>query len=357
MSDVRAVDVREEGDNVIEVRNLTVAVASAGRMVPAVRDVSFSIGAGQRVALVGESGAGKSLTGLALMRLLPYPSQQLGQIIFDGRDLMSLSERDLARLRGSRVAMVYQNPLSSLNPVRTIGNQIREVITIHDPDGDRVASREKVESLLTEVGLNMSRAYHRYPHELSGGQRQRVVIAMAIACEPALLIADEPTSALDVTTQQVIMELLVRLVEEHRMSLVFVTHDLPLAAQYCDEILVMYAGKIVERASLSNLLATPKHPYSRALVESVCTLDADPSVLLTAIPGQMPGVGAIPSGCAFQPRCTLSHGREICRTDVPPLRPVREGEGEGEGEGEPHDSACHFAEELAASQVRAGAAT
>jgi oligopeptide/dipeptide ABC transporter ATP-binding protein len=313
---MRTVDVREAADNVIEVRNLTVAVALGGRLVPAVRDVSFSIRAGQRVGLVGESGAGKSLTGLAMMRLLPNPIQQVGQIIFDGRDLMRLSERDLAHLRGSRIAMIYQNPRSSLNPVRTIGHQIQEAITIHHTSVNRVASREKVESLLAEVGLNMSRAYHRYPHELSGGQRQRVVIAMAIACEPALLIADEPTSALDVTTQRVIMELLVRLVAEHRMSLVFVTHDLPLAAQYCDEIIVMYAGKIVEKASSSDLLATPKHPYSRALVESVCTLDADPSVPLTAIPGQMPGVGAIPSGCPFHPRCSFV--RDLCREKEPP---------------------------------------
>jgi oligopeptide/dipeptide ABC transporter ATP-binding protein len=312
-----------ESGAVIEVNNLSVAVPVDGRRVHAVRDVSFSIGAGRRVGLVGESGAGKSLTGLALMRLLPSPIQQSGEIIFDGRDLTTLSAKELARLRGNRIAMVYQNPLSSLNPVRTIGNQIEEALTVHNPKLGGLGSRAKVEGLLAEVGLTMSRAYHRYPHELSGGQRQRVVIAMAIACEPALLIADEPTSALDVTTQRVIMELLVRLVENHRMALVFVTHDLSLAAQYCDEIAVMYAGRIVERASSSELLAAPKHPYSQALVESVCTLDADPEVRLRAIPGQMPGVGAVPGGCPFHPRCPFV--REICRRDEPPAIPTGSG--------------------------------
>jgi len=303
-------------NHVVDVRNLTVAVASEGRLVPAVRDVSFSIERGQRVGLVGESGAGKSLTGLALMRLVPRPNRQLGEIIFDGLDLMSLSERDLARLRGKRIAMVYQNPLSSLNPVQTIGDQIFEAIAVHTPGIGRRDGRDRVEGLLTEVGLDMSRAYHRYPHELSGGQRQRVIIAMAVACEPSLLIADEPTSALDVTTQQVIMDLLVRLVKDHKMSMVFVTHDLALASEYCDEVMVMYAGEIVEKAASAQLLTSPEHPYSRALVESVCTLDADPEVPLKAISGQMPGVGAVPSGCPFHPRCSFA--REICHEEEPP---------------------------------------
>jgi oligopeptide/dipeptide ABC transporter ATP-binding protein len=328
-------DARRADAQAIEVRNLTVAVAMGGRRVPAVRDVSFSIGAGQRVALVGESGAGKSLTGLALMRLLPRSIQQTGEIMFEGQDLTTLSEKALAELRGNRVAMIYQNPLSSLNPVRTIGNQIQEAISVHDSKFNRSASREKVETLLAEVGLNMPRAYDRYPHELSGGQRQRVVIAMAIACEPALLIADEPTSALDVTTQRVIMELLVRLVEEHRMALIFVTHDLPLAAQYCGEVIVMYAGSIVEKASSADLLTSPKHPYSRALVESVCTLDADPNVPLAAIPGQMPGVGALPTGCPFHPRCAFA--RDICRGQVPP--PVPTGP-------DGRFARCHFVNEI-----------
>jgi oligopeptide/dipeptide ABC transporter ATP-binding protein len=304
-------------DNVVEVRNLTVSVALDGHLVPAVRNVSFSVARAQRVGLVGESGAGKSLTGLALMRLVPRPSRQVGQITFEGHELMSLSERQLGQLRGKRIAMVYQNPLSSLNPVRTIGNQIHEAIAIHNPGVNVRSSREKVESLLAEVGLNMSGAYTRYPHELSGGQRQRVVIAMAVACEPALLIADEPTSALDVTTQRVIMELLVRLVEEHEMSMVFVTHDLPLASQYCDEVMVMYAGQIVEKSASAHLLTSPVHPYSRALVESVCTLDADPRIPLTAIPGQMPGVDAVPSGCPFHPRCPWAE--DICQQEEPPV--------------------------------------
>jgi peptide/nickel transport system ATP-binding protein len=320
---------------VIEVRDLTVAVAMGGQRVPAVRGVSFSIGAGQRVALVGESGAGKSLTGLALMRLLPRAIQQTGEIMFDGQNLTSLSEKELAKLRGNRLAMIYQNPLSSLNPVRTIGNQIEEAIHIHNSKLSGSASRERVETLLAEVGLNMPRAYQRYPHELSGGQRQRVVIAMAIACEPSLLIADEPTSALDVTTQRVIMELLVRLVEEHRMSLIFVTHDLPLAAQYCSEVIVMYAGSIVEKASSADLLSSPKHPYSRALFESVCTLDADPNVPLAAIPGQMPGVGSLPNGCPFHPRCPLA--RDVCRETVPPEVPTGP---------DGRFSRCHFVNEM-----------
>jgi peptide/nickel transport system ATP-binding protein len=310
----------ERANALAEVRNLTVSVASEGRLVPAVRDVSFSIAAAQRVGLVGESGAGKSLTGLALMRLVPYPNRQSGEIIVQGRDVMKLNQRELARLRGNQVAMVYQNPLSSLNPVRTVGHQIDEAIAIHNPGIDGRDRREKVESLLSEVGLKMSRAYYRYPHELSGGQRQRVVIAMAVACRPALLIADEPTSAVDVTTQQVIMELLVRLVEDHQMSMVFITHDLALAAKYCDEVIVMYAGEIVEKAASADLLTSPKHPYSRALVDSVCTLDEDPRRPLPAIRGQMPGVGAVPSGCSFHPRCSFA--RDICHVDEPPAIPT-----------------------------------
>jgi oligopeptide/dipeptide ABC transporter ATP-binding protein len=304
----------------VDVRKLKVSVASDGRLVPAVREISFSISAAERVGLVGESGAGKSLTGLALMRLVHSPNRQSGEILIQGRDVMKLSAKELARLRGNLVAMVYQNPLSSLNPVRTVGHQIDEAIAVHHPDIDGRDRRDRVESLLAEVGLRMPRAYYRFPHELSGGQRQRVVIAMAVACRPALLIADEPTSALDVTTQQVIMELLVRLAEDHRMSMVFITHDLALAAQYCDEVIVMYAGEIVEKAASADLLTSPKHPYARALVESVCTLDQDPRRPLAAIPGQMPGVDAVPSGCPFHPRCTFA--RDICRVDEPPAVPT-----------------------------------
>jgi oligopeptide/dipeptide ABC transporter ATP-binding protein len=284
--------------------------------VAAVRDVSFSIAAAERVGLVGESGAGKSLTGLALMRLVPHPNRQTGEIFVRGRDVMRLGERELARLRGNEIAMVYQNPLSSLNPVRTIGHQIDEAIAIHDRALGGRERRVRVEGLLSEVGLTMSRAYYRYPHELSGGQRQRVVIAMAIACNPAVLIADEPTSALDVTTQRVIMDLLVRLVDEHEMAMVFITHDLALAAQYCDEVIVMYAGQIAEKAASADLLTAPRHPYSRALVESVCTLDADSGRPLAAIPGQMPGVAAVPSGCAFHPRCVFA--QNVCQVEEPP---------------------------------------
>lgn len=336
MSDVGPMDAPEGAGDVVDVRNLTVTVATGAGWLPAVRDVSFAVTQGRRVGIVGESGAGKSLTGLALMRLLPISSRQVGQILFEGQDLMSWTAKELGRIRGRRIAMVYQNPLSSLNPVRTIGHQIQEAILVHDPKADGLTTRERVESLLVEVGLTMPRAYHRFPHELSGGQRQRVVMAMSIACEPALLIADEPTSALDVTTQKVIMDLLVRLVERHRMSLIFVTHDLPLASQYCDEIMVMYAGQIVERAPSSALISAPKHPYSRALVESVCTLDADPRLPLNAIPGQMPGVGAVPVGCPFHPRCEFA--RDVCRSEEPPVVPTG------------HTNAfsrCHFVDEVA----------
>lgn len=330
-------NVQQTSDDVVEVRGLSVSVATDAGFVAAVRDVSFTVPRGRRVGLVGESGAGKSLTGLALMRLVPRPSRVAGEIWLDGRDIMELGEKELARLRGRRVAMVYQNPLSSLNPVKTIGAQITEAIRTHEPQIGGRAARIRVEDLLSEVGLQMPRAYYRYPHELSGGQRQRVVIAMAIACEPALLIADEPTSALDVTTQRVIMDLLVRLVAEREMSLIFVTHDLALATQYCDEVIVMYAGEIVEIALSSELLSAPKHPYSRALVESVCTLDADPTVPLTAIPGQMPTVGGLPSGCPFHPRCPLA--QDICRREEPPI--IQTG---ASGQ----FARCHFADEFRA---------
>jgi oligopeptide/dipeptide ABC transporter ATP-binding protein len=327
----------------VDVRNLKVAVAFDGRLVSAVREISFSIAAAQRVGLVGESGAGKSLTGLALMRLIHSPNRQSGEVIIDGSDVMKLNPKELARLRGNQVAMVYQNPLSSLNPVRTIGHQIDEAIAVHNPSVRERDRRERVESLLEEVGLRMPRAYYRYPHELSGGQRQRVVIAMAVACRPALLIADEPTSALDVTTQKVIMELLVRLAEDHRMSMLFITHDLALAAQYCDEVIVMYAGEIMEKAASADLLASPKHPYSRALVESVCTLDQDPRRPLAAIPGQMPGVDAVPSGCPFHPRCSFA--RDICRVEDPPEVPTGPAG---------RFARCHFVHEIESATARHG---
>jgi peptide/nickel transport system ATP-binding protein len=303
----------------LRIRGLNLAVRDHPEQVIG-RGIDFAVGRGERVGLVGESGSGKTMTALSVMRLQP-PAIKItaGRIDFEGIDLTSANEKQMTRIRGKRIAMVYQNPLSSLNPVRTVGWQIAEAIRAHE-SVSRPALRRRIIDLLGEVGIAApERRIDDYPHEFSGGMRQRVVIAMAISCEPDLLLADEPTTALDVTTQARILELLDRMVAEREMAIVFVTHDLAVAEAFCDRIDVMYAGRIVESASAVEIVQSARHPYSVALVGAQCSYDLDPAKPMPALAGQPPVAGQVPGGCAFHPRCPLAVAECAITAPVPTM--------------------------------------
>jgi oligopeptide/dipeptide ABC transporter ATP-binding protein len=309
-----------------------VQFAARPHPITPVRDISFDVNAGQRLGLVGESGSGKSLTALALMRLIKAPGRIAGgEVRLAGRDLLQLKEREMAAVRGRQIAMVYQNPLSALNPVRTIGQQLVEAIRLHH-DVDRRAARERAIDLLDQVGVpTPAERVDSYPHQFSGGMLQRVVIAMALCCDPELVIADEATTALDVTTQARIIELLLRLVEERGAAILFITHDLGVAAALCQDVQVMYAGRIVERAPVEALFESPQHPYTQGLIDSVPRLDHSADRLV-GIPGEPFDRHSRPTGCPFAPRCAVH--TEVCLTDIPSL----------DASGERRWVACHHAE-------------
>jgi peptide/nickel transport system ATP-binding protein len=320
----------------LDVRDLAVEFPGHGGPVRPVRGASFTLAPRQRLGLVGESGSGKSLTALSLMRLLPLPGRiAAGQVLLRGLDLAQLSEREMARVRGGSVALVGQDPMSSLNPVHSIGRQIVEAIRAHESVSQRVA-RARAVDLLGQVGLpNPVRRFDSYPHQFSGGMRQRVMIAMAISANPDVLIADEPTTALDVTTQARIMDLLSGLVEEREMAVILITHDLGLAAGFCDDIQVMYAGRIVERSRPQALFARPLHPYTEALLNAICRLDGDVGKPIAAIPGQPPLPGSLPSGCPFHTRCP--HAFDRCSIEEPVPHVLADG----------RMAECHLAEQRA----------
>ena len=284
---------------VLSIENLSIAV---GDRVLA-EDVSLSIGAGEMVGLVGESGCGKSVTALSVMRLLPPPVRiSAGRIVIDGTDVLSLRDAPLRALRGDRVAMIFQEPMTALNPVFTVGDQIAEVLEIHR-GLDHAAALDRATDLLGRVGLPSPRAQlGRYPHQMSGGQRQRVMIAMALACEPRLLIADEPTTALDVTVQAQILGLIDRLRRDLGMACLLITHDLGVVSEVCDRAAVMYAGRIVEEAPVGDLFAAPRHRYTRALLDTMPAMNP-PGARLPSIGGMVPPPGKRGTGCAFAPRC------------------------------------------------------
>jgi oligopeptide/dipeptide ABC transporter ATP-binding protein len=300
----------------LDVRDLVVEFPLHGGTITPVRGVSFTLARRQRLGIVGESGSGKSLTALAIMRLLSPPGRIAGgEVLLRDRDLTTLSEREMAHVRGGAISLVYQDPMSSLNPVQTIGRQIVEAIRAHEDVSGKVA-RARTIDLLGEVGLPSPQTrFDSYPHQFSGGMRQRVMIAMAISTGPDVLIADEATTALDVTTQSRIIDLLARLVDEHDMGVILITHDLGLAASFCDDVHVMYAGRIVERAAVEPLFARPLHPYTEALLGSICHLDYDVTRPIAAIPGHPPLPQAVPEGCSFHPRCPYAFGR--CTVEVP----------------------------------------
>jgi oligopeptide/dipeptide ABC transporter ATP-binding protein len=302
----------------LEVDDLTVRFRTLRGEVHAVNGVDLSVDAGETVALVGESGCGKSVTALAILGLLARTaSVTRGRVLFEGRNLIGRSERELRQLRGQAISMIFQDPMTSLNPVMTIGAQVGEVLEAHT-DLRGAAVRQRAVELLDEVGIpDAARRAGQYPHQFSGGMRQRAMIAIAIACNPQLLIADEPTTALDVTVQAQILTLIGRLIADHRMGLLLITHDLGVVADTCATTNVMYGGRVVESAPTRQLFREPAHPYTVALLRSIPKLDGDRKVRLVAIDGQPPVLRAEPVGCTFAARCPRSLDR--CRTDTPTL--------------------------------------
>ena len=302
----------------LTVDDLRVHLFTARGVVRAVDGVGFSLPAGTSLGIVGESGCGKTMTALSLMRLIPSPPARIvsGRIMFDGEDIAALGEARLRELRGDAIAMIYQDPMTTLNPVFTVGEQIAEAVRLHR-DASRAAALARATDMLELVGIaDPARCARSYPHQLSGGMRQRAVIAMALVCHPKLLIADEPTTALDVTIQAQILDLMRRLQGEMATAIILITHDLGVIADLVDTVVVMYAGKVVERAPVRRLFATPRHPYTQGLLRSVPSLDAREHRMRT-IEGAVPSALAMPPGCRFHPRCALA--RDICRREEPPV--------------------------------------
>ncbi len=312
----------------LEIDALSISFRTDSGQIRVVEDVSFALGTGESVGLVGESGCGKTVTAMAIMGLNPSPPSRVdsGRILFEGRDLLALGPA-MRDIRGNRIGMIFQEPMTSLNPTYKVGFQIAEVLRIHR-GMSRAAARAEVLELLRLVGIGApERRAGQYPHELSGGLRQRVVIAMAIACRPALLIADEPTTALDVTVQAQILELIKRLQGEIGMSVLLITHDLGIVAETCERVMVMYAGRLVERASVGALYRHAHHPYTKGLLSSSPRLGHKRPMLAT-IPGIVPAPGQRGSGCYFASRCPRA--LDQCLAAIPPLEPVVPG----------HDAAC-----------------
>jgi oligopeptide/dipeptide ABC transporter ATP-binding protein len=324
--------------SLLSVDDLRVQFWTQRGTVHAVNGVSFAVEAGETLGIVGESGCGKSVTSLAVMGILPRAGRVTsGRAVFDGRDLLTLRDRDLRQIRGKDIAMIFQDPMTSLNPVLTIGRQIRESLQTH-LGLDKKEAESRAAGLLAQVGIPSARdRISDYPHQFSGGMRQRAMIAMALACEPKLLIADEPTTALDVTIQAQVLEVLKKAQAETHAATILITHDLGIVAELCDRVLVMYGGRIVEYGDVHTIFQSPRHPYTIGLMDSLPKLTEDEE-WLRPIPGSPPSLINRPSGCAFHPRCFLSQGRLPCREDVPELKAV-------DG-GTEHGSACHYADEL-----------
>jgi oligopeptide transport system ATP-binding protein len=306
---------------ILQVRDLRVEFRTEGSVVRAVEGVSFDVAPGRTLALVGESGSGKSVTNLAILRLVPDPPGRItgGTIRFAGMDLLALSEAEMRRVRGKRIAMIFQDPMTSLNPYLKVSRQLTEVLELHERC-TRAQARARAIEMLERVGIpDAARRMSGYPHQFSGGMRQRVMIAMALLCKPALLLADEPTTALDVTVQAQILDLIGELRDALGTAVVLVTHDLGVVAGRADEIAVMYAGRIVEQAPATELFANPRHPYTLGLLRSIPRLEASRARLIP-IPGRPPDLRHPLAGCALAPRCEFVQDR--CRSESPALRPV-----------------------------------
>jgi oligopeptide transport system ATP-binding protein len=303
----------------LQVRNLTTRFNTERGRLTAVDQVSFDIDAGETVAIVGESGSGKSVTALSIMRLIPSPPGHIesGEVIFEGQDLLKLSEDHIRAVRGNKIAMIFQEPMSSLNPALTVGMQVAEPINVHRGSA-WVKALDYAKELLGRVRIpDAASRLASYPHQYSGGMRQRVMIAMALACQPRLIIADEPTTALDVTVQAQILDLLKEITRETGSSLLLITHDLGIVARYAERVVVMYGGRVVETATARELYKHPRHPYTLGLMASVPRLDGDLGRPLVPIDGQPPDLAQLPPGCAFSPRCRIA--TDPCRIGRPPL--------------------------------------
>lgn len=304
--------------NLLEVKDLRTYFRTEEGVIKAVDGISFEVGRGKTLGIVGESGCGKSVTSLSIMRLIPNPPGKImsGSVVFEGRDLLAQSEKQMRRIRGNDISMIFQEPMTSLNPIMTVGAQIEEAILLHQDIGAS-AARKKAIDMLTRVGIPLpEKRLDAYPHQLSGGMRQRVMIAMALSCNSKLLIADEPTTALDVTIQAQIIDLMKKMRSEFGASIILITHDLGVVAGLADEVIVMYAGKIVEKASVRSVFKDARHPYTIGLLASIPRIDEDRE-RLRAIEGVVPNQSEMPVGCAFHPRCLRA--TERCRLEAPRL--------------------------------------
>ncbi|MFM4859451.1 ABC transporter ATP-binding protein [Aeromonas media] len=341
-------DVRENGGKftadggqgmapILEVSDLEVEFAVDDGKIEVLDGVSFKVAPGQTLGIVGESGCGKSVTSLAIMGLLPRPHGQVvaGSIRFQGEELLTLAPDQMYKVRGNRISMIFQEPMTALNPVQTVGDQLMEVFSLHRPDFSKAQRKEAAIAMLQKVGIpEPAQRFAVYPHNLSGGMRQRVMIAMALACEPDLLICDEPTTALDVTIQAQILDLMKALQAQTGMAIIFITHDLGVVAELCDEVVVMYAGRAVERADIFELFDHPRHPYTHGLMASIPRLEDVPKSLLKTIKGQVPALHEMPAGCRFSNRCP--HATEICVSTIPATEQLSDR----------HAVACHHWKEL-----------
>jgi len=338
------------GSPVLSIRGLTTEFVTAAGVVSAVNDVSWDLYPGETLGVVGESGSGKSVTAMSILGLIQSPPGRIvaGEILLEGRDLLRMSAKELRNLRGSEIGMIFQDPMTSLNPVLPVGQQIAEALRLHDRRMGRDVARTRTIELLTMVGVpNPEGRYDQYPHEHSGGMRQRAMIAMAIANDPKVLIADEPTTALDVTIQAQVLDVLRAAQERTNAATILITHDLGLIAEHADRVIVMYGGKVVEVADVFSLFSVPRHPYTLGLMSSLPRLDVDLQ-RLDPIPGAPPNPINLPTGCSFHPRCRVSKGREICRTEVPPLYDVGSTVTSDRGG---QQAACHFSEEVPAEMA------
>lgn len=307
---------------ILQIKDLVVEFQSQGGLVQAVNGISYSVSSGEIVAIVGESGSGKSVSALTILGLVPTPPGRIvsGEILFNGTDLLGLEDTAIRDMRGRDISMVFQEPMTSLNPVLSIGRQLTEGMRLHLGLGKQQANQRAIE-LLTMVGISdPADRLRQYPHQLSGGMRQRVMIAMALSCGPKLIIADEPTTALDVTVQAQVLSLMQDLCKQMDVALVLITHNLGIVARYAERVNVMYAGRIVETGTAMNVYANPSHPYTVGLLNSVPRLDQDRGQPLNPIPGNPPDLAALGDGCAFAPRCRFAEER--CERDVPPLTVV-----------------------------------
>ncbi len=327
----------------LEVRDLQTYFFTEEGVVKAVDGASYDLEQGETLGLVGESGCGKSVSALSIMRLIPDPPGKTvgGEVIFEGRNLLDLSDSEMRRVRGKQISMVFQEPMTSLNPVLTVERQLTEALELHMGMGKSDARKEAVRRL-EQVGIpDPERRVKAYPHQFSGGMRQRVMIAMALSCDPKLIIADEPTTALDVTIQAQILELMKNLTSEFGVSLIVITHNLGVVARYADRVNIMYAGKIIERGDAKEIYRNPRHPYTVGLLHSVPRLDLPRTEKLEPIEGQPPDLVNLPPGCSFRERCVYSIDR--CADEIPPLESVGNG----------HLSACFVSETLGAKEERA----